>query len=267
MKPPSRRVQKLMESIGSTELLTPPQRQELLSFLHHHHDAFVLDDIERGETDLVEMAIDTGQAQPRRCPSRRMPFVVRQEVASQLNNMQRAGVIQPSTSPWASPVVMVKKKDGTHRFCVDYRQLNEVTRADTYPLPRIDDLLDQLGQCKYFSTLDLAAGYWQIRVEASSREKTAFLTPQGLFEFLVMPFGLTNAPAVFQRLMQRVLAGLNPDAGPDFVAVYIDDVLVFSRTLEEHLSHLQAVIERIQEAGLKLSVRLLTAKWSISDTW
>ena len=251
-KPPSRRVRKLMESIGSTELLTPPQRQELLSFLHHHHDAFVLDDIERGETDLVEMAIDTGQAQPRRCPPRRMPFAVRQEVASQLKNMQRASVIQPSTSPWASPVVMVKKKDGTHRFCVDYRQLNEVTRADTYPLPRIDDLLDQLGQCKYFSTLDLAAGYWQIRVEASSREKTAFVTPQGLFEFLVMPFGLTNAPAVFQRLMQRVLAGLNPDAGPDFVAVYIDDVLVFSRTLEEHLSHLQAVIERIQEAGLKL---------------
>ena len=201
-KPPSWRVRKLTESIGSTELLTSPQRQEILSFLSHHHDAFVLDDLERGETDLVEMAIDTGQAQPRRCPPQRMPFAVRQEVASQLRSMQRVGVLQPAISPWASPVVMGKKKDGTHPFCVDYRQLNKVTRANTHPLPRIDGLLDQLGQCKYFSTLDLAAGYWQIRVEASSREKTTFVTPQGLFEFLMTPFGLTNAPSVFQWLMR-----------------------------------------------------------------
>ena len=110
----------------------------------------------------------------------------------------------------------------------------------------------QLGKCKCFSTLDLASGYWQIRMSATSREKTAFVTPQGLYEFLVMPFGLTNAPAVFQRLMQRLLAGLNPKCGPDFVTVYIDDVLVFSATLEDHLTHLQAVVERIEEAGLKL---------------
>ena len=147
---------------------------------------------------------------------------------------------------------MVRKKDGTHRFCIDYRQLNTVTKADTYPQPRIDDLLDQLGQCQFLSTLDLASGYWQIRVSPASREKTAFVTPQGLYEFLVMPFGLTNAPAVFQRLMQRLLMGLNPASGPDFVAVYIDDVLVFSPTVEEHLTHLQAVIERINGAGLKL---------------
>ena len=149
---------------------------------------------------------------------------------------------------------MVRKKDGSHRFCVDYRHLNSVTKSDTYPLPRIDDLLDQLGECRYFSTLDLASGYWKIRVAPESREKTAFTTPQGLYEFLVMPFGLTNAPAAFQRLMQRVLAGLNPEAGPDFVAVYIDDVLVFSRTVEEHLSHLEAVIQRIVQAGLKLKL-------------
>ena len=181
-----------------------------------------------------------------------MAFTVREEVARQLKKMQEARVIQPSSSPWASPVVMVRKKDGSHRFCVDYHHLNSLTKSDTYPLPRIDDLLDQLGQCKYFSTLDLASGYWQIRVARESREKTTFVTPQGLFEFLVMPFGLTNAPAAFQRLMQRVLAGLNPDAGPDFVAVYIDDVLVFSRTVEDHLNHLRAVIQRIMEAGLKL---------------
>ena len=102
-------------------------------------------------------------------------------------------MIQPSNSPWASPVVLVRKKDVTHRFCVDYRELNSVTRADTFPLPRIDDLLDQLGKSAYFSTLDLATGYWHIRVHPDSQEKTAFVTPQGLYEFRVMSFGLTNA--------------------------------------------------------------------------
>ena len=167
-----------------------------------------------------------------------MLLAVRREVARQLKDMQRAGVIRPSTSPWSSPVVMVRKKDGTQRFCVDYRALNAVTRADTFPLPRIDDLLDQLGNSRFFTTLDLASGYWQIRLSPNSREKTAFSVPQGLFEFQVMPFGLTNAPAVFQRLMERVLAGLNPEQGPDFVKVYIDDVLVFSPTLTDHLHHL-----------------------------
>ena len=161
-------------------------------------------------------------------------------------------MIQPSNSPWASPVVLVRKKDGTHRFCVNYWELNSVTRADTFPLPRIDDLLDQLGKSAYFSTLDLATGYWQIRVHPNSQEKTAFVTPQGLYEFRVMPFGLTNAPAVFQRLMQYVLMGLNPEEGPDFVAVYIDDILVFSRTLEDHIHHLRLVFERLVETGLKL---------------
>ena len=236
-KPDTWRKKRLAESIGRTDTLIQEQRQELIDFLGEHHAAFALEDHERGETDLVEFTIETGDADPQRCAPRRMPFAVREEVARQLRKMQEAHIIQPSTSPWASPVVMVRKKDGSHRFCVDYRRLNAVTKADTYPLPRIDDLLDQLGQFKYFSTLDLASGYWQIKVATESQEKTAFITPQGLYEFLVMPFGLTNAPAVFQRLMQRVLAGLNPEAGPDFVAVYIDDILIFSRTIEEHLMH------------------------------
>ena len=251
-KPPSWRKKQLIESVGVPEALTPAQQQEFLDFLTNHHNVFALEEYERGETSLVEMEIDTGDAHPRRCAPRRVPFAVRAEMAQQIDHMQVAKVIQPSASPWASPVVMVQKKDGTHRFCIDYRQLNAVTKADTYPLPRIDDLLDQLGQCRYFSTLDLASGYWQIRMSPSSREKTAFVTPQGLYEFCVMPFGLTNAPAVFQRLMQRLVTGLNPAAGPDFVAVYIDDILVFSPTLEQHLRHLKVVIERISEAGLKL---------------
>ena len=251
-QPEAWRKKRLADLVGRPELLTMEQTKELHSFLGQHHSAFCLEEQERGETDLVEMEIHTKDADPKKVPARRMPFAVRQEVARQLREMQQNGVIQPSSSPWASPVVMVRKKDGTHRFCIDYRDLNAVTVPDTFPLPRIDDLLDQLGQSRFFSTLDLASGYWQIRVHPDSRKKTAFVTPQGLFEFRVMPFGLTNAPSVFQRLMQKVLAGLNPENGPDFVVVYIDDILVFSRTLEEHLEHLRLVIERLEEAKLKL---------------
>ena len=146
----------------------------------------------------------------------------------------------------------MKKKDGGTRFCVDYRQLNSVTKKDTYPLPRIDDLLDQLGKARFFTTLDLAAGYWQIRMAPEAREKTAFATHRGLYEFEVMPFGLTNAPAAFQRLMQQILLPLNPKHGVEFVNVYIDDVIVFSASLEDHLNHLQQVISKLREAGLKL---------------
>ena len=227
-------------------------RDRLYTVLMDHHMAFALDKCERGETDMVQMEILTGDTPPKRQPVRRTPFAVRGEIARQLREMQDNDVISPSAGPWASPVVLVRKKDGTLRFCIDYRELNSVTKADTFPLPRIDDLLDQLNKAKYFSTLDLAAGYWQVRVHPQSREKTAFITPQGLFQFNVMPFGLRNAPAVFQRLMQRVLAGLNPDEGVPFTSVYIDDILIFSETFEDHLSHLKAVIERIASAGLKL---------------
>ena len=245
------RKQQLEAALGQLDI--PRQEKEtLLSFLTNHHQAFSLEEGERGETDLVTMEINTGDARPRKQAVRRMPPAVRQEISRQLEQMQRNGVIESSQSPWASPVVLVKKRDGSHRFCVDYRALNAVTVPDSFPLPRIDDLLDQLGKSTYFSTIDLASGFWQIRLDPSSQKNTAFVVPQGLYEFRVMPFGLTNAPGVFQRLMQRVLAGLNPPDGPDFVSVYLDDVLVFSRSLQEHLEHLQAVIERLVKAGLKL---------------
>ena len=133
-----------------------------------------------------------------------MPYTTRQEIAAQLSKMQDGGVIQPSNSSWASPVVLVRKRDGSLRFCVDYRALNSVTKPDVFPLPQTDDLLDKLGQAKYFTTLDLKCGYWQIKMDSSSQEKTAFTTHRGLYEFRVMPFGVKNAPTVFQRLMQNV---------------------------------------------------------------
>ena len=227
-------------------------KDKLLQFLLKNHQVFALDEAERGETNLVQMTIDTGEAQPKQVPPRRTPLAARHEIATQLKRMQDQGVIQPSCSPWASPVVLVRKKDGTMRFCIDYRQLNKVTKPDVYPLPRISDLLDQLGKAQFFSTLDLAAGYWQVQMHPDSQQKTAFTTNHGLFEFRVMPFGLRNAPAVFQRLMQQILTGLNPLDGPDFVSVYLDDILVFSTSLEDHLNHLGQVLNRLSEVGLKL---------------
>ena len=248
---PEERKQLLLEMVKLPEL-EASESKKVRKFLAEHHDIFSLEDGERGETNLTQLVINTGDAAPMKQPPRKMPFVVRQEVAKHLKKMQETGVIQPSSSPWSSPVVMVRKKDGTHRFCVDYRGLNSVTKPDAFPLPRISDILDQLGGAQYFSSLDLASGFWQILVDPQSQEKTAFATPHGLFEFRVMPFGLTNAPAVFQRLMQEVLAGLNPEDGKAFVSVYIDDILVFSSTLEEHLDHLGKVMARLRKAFLKL---------------
>lgn len=162
--------------------------------------------------------------------------------------MLQNGTIQPSASPWAAPVVLVRKKDGTLRFCVDYRGLNSVTFRDAYPLPRIDDTLDRLSRAKIFSTLDFANGYWQIRVAVHDRHKTAFVTHRGLFEFNVMPFGLTNAPATFQRTMDLLLAGI----AWQYCLVYLDDIIVFSATFDEHLQHLDEIFSRLRAANLHL---------------
>ena len=169
----SDRKSKLMKMLEKPDL---PQSENkiLCDFLAENHLAFSLEKGERGETDLIQMEIDTGDATPRKEPVRRMPFAARSEIARQLKDMQENGVIQASKSPWSSPVVLVQKKDGSLRFCIDYRELNSVTKADTFPLPRIDYLLDQLGKAKYFSTLDLASGFWQIRMHPQSQEKTAF---------------------------------------------------------------------------------------------
>lgn len=169
-------------------------------------------------------------------------------IREQVKQMLADDIIQPSTSPWASPVVLVKKKDGTLRFCVDYRKLNRVTKKDVYPLPRIDDSLDRLRHSRYFSSMDLRSGYWQIEVDDRDREKTAFITPDGLFEFKVLPFGLCSAPATFQRMMDTVLSGLKWQS----CLVYLDDVVVFSETFEQHLHRLRAVLDAIRSAGLSL---------------
>ena len=227
--------------------LSSEEAKRLRSCILEASDVFAVEKDELGTVTDVQHRIETGDNPPVRQSPRRIPFSVRPQMARMVNEMLGAHVIEESSSPWASPVVLVAKKSGDLRFCVDYRRLNALTSKDVFPLPRIDDILDQLsGKC-IFSTLDGRTGYWQIKVHESSREKTAFVTMDGLYEFRVMPFGLCNAPATFQRLMQKTLAGLSA-----FCSVYIDDVIVFSRSLEEHLDHLSQVFSRLRKVGLKL---------------
>ena len=195
----------------------------------------------------MEHVIDTDGYPPIRQLPHKVPFALRSKISEMVQQMVEEGIVEESSSPWASPVVIVKKKDGGLRFCVDYRRLNAVMRKDVFPLPRIDDLLDQLAGKTVFTTLDAKRGYWQIKVNEESRAKTAFVTHEGLYEFRVMPFGLCNAPATFQRVMQRMLSGLD-----EFCNVYIDDILVFSRNLGEHKKHLEIVFERLRNYNLKL---------------
>ena len=172
----------------------------------------------------------------------------RQTIEENLKDMTDQGIITPSKSPWASPVVLAPKKDGSLRFCIDYRKLNAMTVRDAYPIPRIDDTLDSLQEAKFVSTLDLRSGYWQVEMDKESQEKTAFVTHKGLFEFNVMPYGLTNAPATFQRLMDIVLAGLKWQC----CLVYIDDVVIYSPTFEQHLVDLENVFQALKDANLTL---------------
>ena len=157
--------------------------------------------------------------------------------------------MKPSCSPWASPFVAVKKKTGDWRFCIDSRELNAITKKDNYPLPNINDALDYLCGANIFTSLDLKFGYYQIGIAEEDKEKTAFTVMDGLFQFNVMPFGLTNAPATFQRCMDVVLSGLKYNS----CLIYLDDVLIFSKSFEEHLESLQQVLDRIINAGLKLN--------------
>ena len=230
------------------ENLSPLQQQQLTELFKEFQDVFSQGDDDLGNTPLLQHGIETN-GPPLRQPYRRQNPAVRREEMAQVQRILSSDVIRPSNSPWASPVVMVRKKNGSLRFCVDFRQLNAATVKDAHPLPRIDDLLDALHGAKWFSTLDLKSGYWQVPIAEQDKEKTAFRTSSGqLFEFNQVPFGLCNAPATFSRLMDRVLAGLHWEK----CLFYLDDIIVFSSTWEDHLARLCEVFERLRHAKLKL---------------
>ena len=242
----------LVSKVGSH--ISESEREQLYSLLVEFADVFSFSSKDLGRTKELKHHIFTSDAQPVHLSPRRIPQARREELRGLLRDMLESDVIQQSDSPWSSPIVLAKKHDGTTRFCVDYRKVNEVTRKDAYPLPRVDDTLDTLVGSKFFTTLDLASGYWQVEVAPEDQPKTAFTTPEGLYLFKVMPFGLCNAPATFQRLMDRVLSGLKWSS----CLVYFDDIIVVGTTFQEHLHHLTSVFTRLRGAGLKLKPKKCT---------
>ena len=228
--------------------LSTEQEDRVKQLLHENREVFSTSEFDLGRTNLVQHRIDTGINRPFKQQLRRHPMAYLPVIDEHVDKMLANDICEPSFSPWASNVVLVKKSDGTLRFCIDYRQLNNLTVKDSYPLPRIDTCFDALGGARYFSTLDLRQGYWQVENDPETADKTTFITRKGAFKFKVLPFGLSNAPAVFQRLMNLVMQGLTWEA----CLVFLDDIIVLSSTFEQHLERLEAVFQRLRWANLKL---------------
>ena len=228
---------------------TQDQRDVMDDVIEHYHHTFAVEDLELGRTDLVKHEIKLTNYVPFKERYRRIPPHQYEEVRKHLDEMLRMGAIRRSNSPWASAVVLVHKKDGALTFCIDLRKLNERTIKDAYSLPRIEDSLDVLNGSCIFTSIDLKSGYWQVELDEKSIPLTAFTVgPLGFYECVQMPFGLTNAPATFQRLMESCLSDLHLN----WCIIYLDDVIVFSKTPEEHIAWLEAVFKKISDAGLKL---------------
>ena len=224
-------------------------QQEAKEMLKRNAKVFSKDDMDMGRTNLVKHHIKLTDPAPFKEAYRRIPPQMYDEVKAHIQEMLDLGAIRPSNSPWASAIVLVRKKDGRLRFCIDLRRLNNRTVKDAYSLPRIETILDSLGGAQIFSTLDLKAGYCQVEMAEECKAYTAFTCgPLGFYECDTMPFGATNAPATFQRLMHDCLGELNMN----WCIVYLDDIIIFSDTKEEHIKRLEAVFQKLMAAGLKL---------------
>ena len=243
----------LLEKLDLTGLEAWPmeQAEKARSLLREYHDIFSLEKNDTGHTKAAKHKIvlkdpDTPPFKERFC---RIPLPQLDEVRSHLKMMLDAGVIRPSNSPWCNAVVLVRKKDGSLRFCIDFRRLNSLTVKDSHPLPRICETLESLAGAAHYTTIDMNSGFWQVLMDDESKQYTAFtLGSMGLYECESMPFGLCNAPPTFQRLMLNCLGELNLN----YCLIYLDDIIIFSRTEEEHLERMRVVFDRFREHGLKL---------------
>jgi hypothetical protein len=227
--------------------LTEEETKQLDDLIDEFKDVFATAERPIGRTNLCRLRLHTTgpPAQSRPYP---VPIAHRHILKEEIDKMLRSRVIQPSSSDWTSPIVLAKKPDGTLRFCVDLRKLNKQLEKDKYPCPRIQDIIDQLSGNRYFSTLDFNTAYWQLEIDPADRHKTAFISPEGLYEFTCMPMGLATATSAFQRLMDVLFRG---EIGKSLV-VYIDDIVVMSKTFQEHLQHLRQTLMRIRDANLTI---------------
>ena len=228
---------------------TPELAQKFECLLMEYHDIFSLDKNEIGCMDAAEHVIELLDEEPFKEKFRWIAPPLLDEVQEQLQEMFDGGAIRPSQSAWCNVVVLVRKKDRGLRFCIDFQWLNARTKKDSYPLPQMQEMMESMVGAQFFSTMDLKSRFWQVKMSEKSQQYTAFtIGSMGIFEFLWMPYGLCKAPATFQRLMQNCLGELNLT----YALIYLDDVIVFSQTEEEHLTWLQAVFEHFREHGLKL---------------
>lgn len=231
------------------ENLSVEEKERLISILNTHQDVFSKNSDDLGFTDTVKHKILTSDEVPIKLPHRRIPPNQIEEVKSHIQTLLKQGIIRPSTSPYGAAVVLVRKKDGSLRLCVDYRRLNLKTIKDAFPIPRIEEALDALHGAKFFSTLDLAQGFYQVQMDEHDCHKTAFrVGPLGLYEFVRMPFGLCNSPSTFQRLMEACLG----DKNFEILLLYLDDILIFSQSFDEHLERLVFVFDRLRAHNLKI---------------
>lgn len=238
-----------LEDHDLSNIKDPRLKRQLMDLLKKYNDVFAKNMKYMGRTNLVEHDIELLDNTPVRSQPYRISQKEREIIMEQIEEMSANNIISPSNSPYASPVVLVKKKDGQMRFCVDYRKLNEKTKKSNYPLPNIDDIMTYFGGSTLYSSLDLLSGYWQIEMSETAKKLTAFVVPGlGEWNFEVMPFGLTGAPGTFQALADKVFEGLKWKD----ILIYLDDIVIFSKTPEEHLVKLEKVFQRLRDAGLTL---------------
>ena len=228
----------------------PPElAKKAVALLLEFHHVFSLEPNKIGCTDATKHVIELMKDEPFKERFRHIAPPLLDEVHQHIQEMLDGGAIRPSQSPWCNAVVLVRKKDGSLRFCIDFCRLNARTKKDAYPLPRMQETMESMVGTRHFSCMDLKSGFWQVKMDEESRQYTAFTVgSMGIYEFLRMPYGLCNAPATFQHLMQNCLGELNLT----YALIYLDDMIVYSKTEDEHLVHLRAILERFMENGLKL---------------